>query len=81
MYVVLLGNIIPMHDFFLQYGGIDTRAEDEMTAESIKKQMTETEWQKVYEMSRDKKLYQNICQSLFPTIYGISQSSKLLIGS
>ncbi|RDD39503.1 Zygotic DNA replication licensing factor mcm6 [Trichoplax sp. H2] len=43
---------------------------DEMTAERIKKQMTEHEWQKVYEMSSDKNLYQNLITSLFPTIHG-----------
>merc|ERR1712002_791438 len=41
-----------------------------MTAESIKRQMNEMEWNKVYEMSRDKNLYQNLISSLFPTIHG-----------
>lgn len=41
-----------------------------MTAEGIKRQMTELEWNKVYEMSRDKNLYQNLISSLFPTIHG-----------
>ena len=41
-----------------------------MTAEAIKRQMTELEWNKVYEMSRDKNLYQNLISSLFPTIHG-----------
>ncbi|XP_002733704.1 zygotic DNA replication licensing factor mcm6-B [Saccoglossus kowalevskii] len=52
-----------------RFGGKDMRG-DELTAESIKKQMTEQEWQKIYEMSRDKNLYQNLIQSLFPTIHG-----------
>ncbi|XP_019616569.1 PREDICTED: zygotic DNA replication licensing factor mcm6-B-like [Branchiostoma belcheri] len=52
-----------------QFGGRDLRGDD-LTAETIKKQMTEQEWQKVYEMSRDKNLYQNLCTSLFPTIHG-----------
>lgn len=43
---------------------------DNLTAEAIKKQMTDVEWQKVYEMSRDKHLYQNLINSLFPTIHG-----------
>ena len=43
---------------------------DEMTAEAIKKQMTDQEWQKVYEMSQDKNLYHNVITSLFPTIHG-----------
>jgi len=53
-----------------KYGGIDTHGEEEMTPESIKKQMTDMEWQKVFEMSRDKNLYLNLCSSLFPTIHG-----------
>ncbi|XP_041371751.1 zygotic DNA replication licensing factor mcm6-like [Gigantopelta aegis] len=44
--------------------------DEEVTAETIKKQMTDAEWQKVYEMSQDKSLYQNLCSSLFPTIHG-----------
>ena len=56
--------------YLFQSGGIETRSEEELTPESIKKQMTEAEWQKVYEMSRDKNLYHNLCSSLFPTIHG-----------
>lgn len=52
-----------------KFGGKEIRGE-EMTAESIKRQMTELEWNKVYEMSRDKNLYQNLISSLFPTIHG-----------
>ncbi|KAK7488184.1 hypothetical protein BaRGS_00020626 [Batillaria attramentaria] len=44
--------------------------DEEMTAEMIKKQMTEEEWQTVYDMSQDKNLYHNLCSSLFPTIHG-----------
>ena len=43
---------------------------EDLTPDEVKKQMTEEEWQKVYEMSQDKNLYHNLCQSLFPTIYG-----------
>ena len=53
-----------------QHGGLDMRGEDEMTPEVIKRQMTDAEWQKVYDMSRDKNLYHNLCSSLFPAIYG-----------
>jgi len=41
-----------------------------MGAEMIKKHMTDTEWQKIYEMSQDRSLYQNFISSLFPTIHG-----------
>jgi len=52
-----------------RFGGKEIRGE-ELTAESIKRQMNEMEWNKVYEMSRDKNLYQNLISSLFPTIHG-----------
>ncbi|KAL5009589.1 hypothetical protein ScPMuIL_011894 [Solemya velum] len=58
-----------------RYGGHDQR-EEEITAESIKKQMTEDEWQKVYEMSLDKNLYHNLCSSLFPTIHGSEEIKR-----
>jgi DNA replication licensing factor MCM6 len=35
--------------------------DEEMTAETIKKQMIDDEWQKVYEMSLDKSLYNLPC--------------------
>lgn len=54
---------------FTQFGGKELRDEDQ-TAESIKSQMTEREWEKVFEMSQDKNLYHNLCTSLFPTIHG-----------
>jgi len=53
-----------------KYGGLDPHKEVEMSAELMKKQMTESEWMKVYDMSKDKNLYHNLCSSLFPTIYG-----------
>ena len=53
----------------LQFGGRDLSGE-ELTAEMIRKQMTEHEWTRIYEMSQDKALYQNLISSLFPTIHG-----------
>ena len=53
----------------LQFGGRDISGE-EMGAETIKKHMTDAEWQKIYEMSQDRSLYQNLISSLFPTIHG-----------
>lgn len=47
-----------------------------MTAETIRRQMTEIEWNKIYEMSRDKALYQNLCSSLFPTIHGSDEVKR-----
>ncbi|XP_063789785.1 DNA replication licensing factor MCM6 [Pseudophryne corroboree] len=52
-----------------RFGGKDLHDED-MTAESIKNQMSVKEWEKVFEMSQDKNLYHNLCTSLFPTVHG-----------
>lgn len=52
-----------------RFGGTDLPM-NEITAEDMKSRMTEDEWNKVYEMSRDTKLYQNLINSLFPSIYG-----------
>ena len=43
---------------------------EELTAEVIKEHMNEFEWNKIYEMSKDKHLYQSLISSLFPTIHG-----------
>ena len=50
--------------FVLQFSGRDLTGEDQ-TAESIRKQMTDAEWSRIYEMSQDKNLYQNLINSLF----------------
>lgn len=47
-----------------------------MTAESLKRQMTDIEWNRIYEMSRDKNLYMNLCSSLFPTIHGSDEVKR-----
>lgn len=57
-------------EFYVIQFGSNSLKEEEMTAENVKKQMTDEEWQKVYDMSKDKNLYQNLCSSLFPTIHG-----------
>ncbi|XP_064644824.1 DNA replication licensing factor MCM6-like [Lineus longissimus] len=44
--------------------------DEEITIDTIKKQMTAEEWKKIYDMSQDKTLYHNLCSSLFPTIHG-----------
>lgn len=60
---------------------IEQGAQQALTgAELIRSQMSEEEWQRVYEMSRDRNIYSNLCRSLFPTIYGseeIKQGSHL----
>lgn len=51
-----------------QFGGRELTSE--MTAENLKKQMTPQEWEKIYNMSQDKNLYNNLLNSLFPTVHG-----------
>ena len=36
----------------------------------IREQMTSAEWDRVYTMSQDRNLYQNLIMSLFPSIHG-----------
>jgi DNA replication licensing factor MCM6 len=52
-----------------RFGGTELPM-SEVTVEDMKARMTEDEWNKVYEMSRDAKLYNNLINSLFPSIYG-----------
>ncbi|KAJ6648319.1 DNA replication licensing factor Mcm6 [Pseudolycoriella hygida] len=52
-----------------RFGGTDLPM-SEVTAEDMKNQMTDAEWNKVYEMSKDRNLYQNLINSLFPSVYG-----------
>lgn len=41
-----------------------------ISAEKLQELMSDAEWRKVYEMSQDRALYQNLISSLFPTIHG-----------
>lgn len=52
-----------------RFGGTDLPM-DQVTVEDMKRQMSDEEWKKVYTMSKDKSLYQNLINSLFPSIYG-----------
>lgn len=58
-----------------RFGGQDMPL-NEVTAEDLKRHMTEQEWTKTYEMSRDKNLYTNLINSLFPSIYGNDEVKK-----
>ncbi|XP_041985314.1 DNA replication licensing factor Mcm6 [Aricia agestis] len=49
---------------------------DDMTTEDMRKQMTDKEWDKVYEMSRDRNLYNNLITSLFPSIHGNNEVKR-----
>lgn len=52
-----------------KFGGRDYNP-DEMNMDKLKQSMTDQEWLRIYEMSQDKSLMSNLCQSLFPMIYG-----------
>ncbi|XP_065174596.1 DNA replication licensing factor MCM6-like [Sycon ciliatum] len=52
-----------------QFGGKEMLGE-ELSAEAIRRHMTDAEWRKLYSMSRDRNLYQNLVNSLFPSIHG-----------
>lgn len=41
-----------------------------MSKESLRKQMSEEEWTKIFQMIQDKHLYNNLVTSLFPTVHG-----------
>lgn len=49
---------------------------EEITPELMRKNMTEAEWTKIYDMNRDKKLYNNLINSLFPSVHGNDQIKK-----
>ncbi|XP_048486501.1 DNA replication licensing factor Mcm6 isoform X3 [Plutella xylostella] len=56
--------------------GAGDLATDDLTTEDMRKQMTDREWDKVYEMSRDRNLYNNLIASLFPSIHGNSEVKR-----
>lgn len=52
-----------------KFGGVEVQM-DELTPEVMKKQMSEGQWKDLYDMSHDKNLYNNLINSLFPSIHG-----------
>lgn len=58
-----------------KFGGIEMPLGD-ITPEIMRQQMTEGEWRHMYEMSHDKNLYQNMINSLFPSIHGNDEVKK-----
>ncbi|XP_050539443.1 DNA replication licensing factor Mcm6 [Daktulosphaira vitifoliae] len=62
-----------------RFGGNAEVNNDELTTDSIermKRQMTGPQWEKIYEMNRDRNLYHNLINSLFPSIHGNDQIKK-----
>ena len=48
--------------------GIDPNTE--LTEEAIRQQISERDLVRIYEMSKDRNVYQNMATSMFPTIHG-----------
>lgn len=61
----------------LQFGGGSGELlMEEITPELMRKNMTEAEWAKIYEMNKDRNLFQNLINSLFPSVHGNDQVKK-----
>lgn len=58
-----------------KFGGIEMPL-NEITPEIMKQQMGDGEWKHMYEMSHDRNLYQNMINSLFPSIHGNDEVKK-----
>lgn len=58
-----------------KFGGIEMPL-GEITPEIMKQQMTDGEWKHMYDMSHDRNLYQNMINSLFPSIHGNDEVKK-----
>lgn len=57
--------------FLLQISAVEIlSAEPSKKGDLMQKELTGQEWQKIYDMSLDRNLYQNLIKSLFPTIHG-----------
>ena len=50
--------------------------QEEMTAVEIKNQMSEQDWNRIYNMTQDVNLYDNLIKSLFATIYGSDEIKR-----
>ena len=50
--------------------GIDPNSE--LTEEDVRAQVSERDLLRIYEMSKDRNIYQNLATSMFPTIHGTS---------
>ncbi|KII65571.1 Maternal DNA replication licensing factor mcm6 [Thelohanellus kitauei] len=66
-----------------KFGGKDCFHQD-LSVDEIRGLMTDQEWRKIYEMSQDRNLYNNLVSSLFPTVYGCEEVKRgillMLIG-
>ncbi|XP_013165746.1 PREDICTED: DNA replication licensing factor Mcm6 [Papilio xuthus] len=49
---------------------------DDLTTDDMRKHMTDKEWNQVYEMTKDRNLYNNLITSLFPSIHGNNEVKR-----
>jgi DNA replication licensing factor MCM6 len=54
----------------MKLGEQATDSNEEASPQTIKERMSPAEWNTIYKMSQDRSLYQNLINSLFPTIHG-----------
>uniref|UniRef100_A0A0A9X784 DNA replication licensing factor MCM6 n=1 Tax=Lygus hesperus TaxID=30085 RepID=A0A0A9X784_LYGHE len=59
-----------------RFGGCGELLMEDVTPEMMRKNMTDAEWSKIYEMNQDKNLYNNLINSLFPSVHGCDQVKK-----
>lgn len=57
--------------------GIDPNSE--LTEEDVRAQVSERDLMRIYEMSKDRNIYQNLATSMFPTIHGTCYLVCLLL--
>ncbi|XP_073971809.1 minichromosome maintenance 6 [Rhodnius prolixus] len=59
-----------------RFGGSGDLLMEEVTPEVMRKNMSEAEWKKIYDMNQDKDLYNNLTKCLFASIHGCEQVKK-----
>ncbi|BES97126.1 DNA replication licensing factor [Nesidiocoris tenuis] len=59
-----------------RFGGCGELLMEDVTPQMMRKNMTDAEWAKIYEMNQDKNLYNNLVSSLFPSVHGCDQVKK-----
>ena len=52
---------------------------EEETTESVKEKLTTEDWNKISIMNKDPKIYQNICDSIFPHVHGSDEIKKGIV--
>jgi hypothetical protein len=52
---------------------------NELAIATMKKQLSDAEWARIYAMSRDPRIYSNLCASLFPSVHGNEEVKQGII--